>query len=540
MVTGGSVWRWWRVAESGYGDRVDPVVRTTFGVRRKIPPENFSGGGGRNPVGEGGRRWGGMRGERERVDEDAKTVNRKVQIQAPVDGKKVIITEASVRRDLQLADENGTECLPNATIFAELERMRSAMLLFPKPHYFNQPLSLQPQKNQKPRKSKKQNTKVPQLSGSTDDAADKNVTQTSNDSLLNTQALEIERLKRRVKKLEKKKRSRTPVLKRLRKVGRSARIESSKDKVLWFGGPYFLVFFADQDAGLHGCEDSGSYAVKEVSTADPVTTSGEVVTTAGIEVSTATIIPVSVAPTTSTTTTVIAEVEITLAQTLTELKSTRSLRERGLQGTKMEKQQDLIKSETNTQCKMDTDYQLLKNANKRTRTLCIEEMSKLFVQTLRRLEKEQLCTEIRAREKSNKPPTKAQKRSTMSTYLKHMVGYKHTQLKSKSYDEIQKLFDKEMKRVNTFVDMDTELVEGSEKSAEDSTKRAGTELEQEVAKKQKIDDDQEETRMKELMNIVPDEEEIGIDAIPLAHYASMLNDWRSLKQESWLLSNHES
>ncbi|GJY13981.1 hypothetical protein Tco_0383290 [Tanacetum coccineum] len=53
----------------------------------------------------------------------AKTVNGEMQIQALVDGKKVIITEASVRRDLQLADENGTECLPNATIFTELERM---------------------------------------------------------------------------------------------------------------------------------------------------------------------------------------------------------------------------------------------------------------------------------------------------------------------------------------------------------------------------------------------------------------------------------
>ncbi|GJT61923.1 hypothetical protein Tco_1005456 [Tanacetum coccineum] len=30
----------------------------------------------------------------------------------------------------------------------------------------------------------------------------------------------------------------------------------------------------------------------------------------------------------------------------------------------------------------------------------------------------------------------------------------------KSYDEIQKLFDKEMKRVNTFVAMDSEVVEG--------------------------------------------------------------------------------
>ncbi|GJZ61304.1 retrovirus-related pol polyprotein from transposon TNT 1-94 [Tanacetum coccineum] len=38
-------WRWWRVAESEYGDRVDPVVRTTFGFDRKNPPEKFSGGG---------------------------------------------------------------------------------------------------------------------------------------------------------------------------------------------------------------------------------------------------------------------------------------------------------------------------------------------------------------------------------------------------------------------------------------------------------------------------------------------------------------
>ncbi|GJZ75579.1 hypothetical protein Tco_0640044 [Tanacetum coccineum] len=47
------------------------------------------------------------------------------------------------------------------------------------------------------------------------------------------------------------------------------------------------------------------------------------------------------------------------------------------------------------------------------------------------------------------------------------------------------------KEVRTFCVNKIELVEGSEKRAEDSTKRAGTELEQEVAKKQKIDDDQE-------------------------------------------------
>ncbi|GJR81887.1 hypothetical protein Tco_0152672 [Tanacetum coccineum] len=54
----------------------------------------------------------------------------------------------------------------------------------------------------------------------------------------------------------------------------------------------------------------------------------------------------------------------------------------------------------------------------------------------------------------------------MSTYLKNMAGYKHNQLKNKSFDDIQKLFEKAIKRVNTFVDMYTELVEGSEVRAE--------------------------------------------------------------------------
>ncbi|GJT49353.1 hypothetical protein Tco_0975510 [Tanacetum coccineum] len=59
----------------------------------------------------------------------------------------------------------------------------------------------------------------------------------------------------------------------------------------------------------------------------------------------------------------------------------------------------------------------------------------------------------------------------MSTYLKNMAGHKHNHLKNKSFNDIQKLFDKAMKRVNTFVDMDTELVEGSEERIE-KTKRS--------------------------------------------------------------------
>ncbi|GKA78341.1 putative ribonuclease H-like domain-containing protein, partial [Tanacetum coccineum] len=44
-------------------------------------------------------------------------------VEALVDKKKVIITETSIRSDLKLNDAEGIDCLPTATIFAELERM---------------------------------------------------------------------------------------------------------------------------------------------------------------------------------------------------------------------------------------------------------------------------------------------------------------------------------------------------------------------------------------------------------------------------------
>ncbi|GJV10753.1 hypothetical protein Tco_1352294 [Tanacetum coccineum] len=51
----------------------------------------------------------------------------------------------------------------------------------------------------------------------------------------------------------------------------------------------------------------------------------------------------------------------------------------------------------------------------------------------------------------------------MSVYLKHVGAYKYNQLKGRSYDEIQKLFDKEMKRVNSFVALNSEAQEISGK-----------------------------------------------------------------------------
>ncbi|GJT46210.1 hypothetical protein Tco_0954925 [Tanacetum coccineum] len=85
------------------------------------------------------------------------------------------------------------------------------------------------------------------------------------------------------------------------------------------------------------------------------------------------------------------------------------------------------------------------------------------------------------------------------------------------------MFDRAFKRVNTFEDFRTELVEGKEK-------RAGTELIQEITKKQKVEDDKETAELKQLMKIIPDEEEVAIDAIPLAIKSPSIIGWKIYKE----------
>ncbi|GKD06437.1 hypothetical protein Tco_1181411, partial [Tanacetum coccineum] len=326
---------------------------------------------------------------------------------------------------------------------------------------------------------------------------------------------EITSLKLRVKKLEKKEGSRTHKLKILYKVGRSARVVSSDEASL-----------GDQeDASKQGrkiddidkdAEDTAkkviNVAEKEVSTADPVPTAGEVVTTASVEVS---------SPTEATISN-----ELTLAQTLIEIKSAKPKVKRVVIG---EQSESITKTRPQQLPSKDKGKGIMEEPRKPTKKkdqirldeelafrLQAEEVEEVRL-TREKAEKEQEANvalieewddiqakikadqKKRAEEKRNKPPTKVQKRNIMSTYLKNMAGYKHNQLKNKSFDDIQKLFDKEMKRVNTFVDMDTELVEESSKrteiTQESSSKRAGDELEQERIKKQKMDEDKESTKL---------------------------------------------
>ncbi|GKE93192.1 hypothetical protein Tco_1574287 [Tanacetum coccineum] len=330
------------------------------------------------------------------------------------------------------------------------------------------------------------------------------------------QAQEIISLKLRVKKLVKKGGSRTHKIKRLYKVGRSIKVISSdkaslgdqedafkqgrkiddidKDAEITLvdetQGRYSnnLIFDTDvlNDEKVFARQDMAekevNVAEKEVSTADPVTTASEVVTTTIVEISTA-------KPTETTITN-----DLTLVQTLIEIISAKpkvkgvvigeqsetTTRTRPQQLPSKDKaeleEEDRLVRQREEEANIvswdnDADYQMAQQMQaEEQEKLSIEEKSKLFVQLLEARKKH--FAAMRAQEKRNKPLTKAQKRKIMSTYLKNMAGYKHNQLKNKSFNDIQKLFDKAMKRVNIFVDMDTLLVEGSEVRAEGSKTRA--------------------------------------------------------------------
>nr|GEW49984.1 hypothetical protein [Tanacetum cinerariifolium] len=149
----------------------------------------------------------------------------------------------------------------------------------------------------------------------------------------------------------------------------------------------------------------------------------------------------------------------------------------------------------------------------------------------------------RAKEIRNKPPTKAQQKNLMCTYMKNMEGFKQKDFNRKSFDDIKKMFDKVYKRVNTFVDVNTSNVEESLKKTQakvtkGSSKKAGQELEQESTKKQKLveqdqakvaDDDTAE--LKRCLEIVPkDDDDVAIEATPLSSKSPTIVDYKIYKK----------
>nr|GEV71302.1 uncharacterized mitochondrial protein AtMg00810-like [Tanacetum cinerariifolium] len=566
----------------------------------------------------------------------AKIVNGKGQLQALVDGKKVLITEFTIRRDIQLEDCKGVDCLTNAVIFEQLTLMGIYVTpshtkkifgnikrvgkgfsgrktpLFPTmmvqaqedmgeglahptdPHHTSiiiQPSTSQPQKTKKHRKPRRKVTEVPQPSDPTsvvdepvneemDNSLERaattatsldtehdrgnifktqskaktnelgsqgtslvgglrcqetigdtvaqtrpeRVSKISNDPLLagvntpqssedslkltelmklctklqqrviylettkTTQAMEIESLKRRVKSL-KGERDEGLGEEDTSKQERIADIDANEDI-------YLVNVYKDEDMFGVNDLDGDEVIVKSVDVAEQAK---EVVD--DIALAKALMIIKSAKP--KALKVMIQEPEHgTTTTTPTTITAASS------------------RPKDDVQANIDADYELSQRLQAEEQDeLTDAEKAKLFMQFLKKRRK--FFAAKRVKENRNRPPTRSQQRSIMCTYLRNMEGWKLKSLKKKSFAEIQELFDKAMKKVNTFVDLRTELVEESSKKAEaeitqeGSLKRAGDEMEQERSKKQKVEDDKESKELKKCLEIIPDNgDDVTIDATP--------------------------
>ncbi|GJV35316.1 hypothetical protein Tco_1407793 [Tanacetum coccineum] len=369
------------------------------------------------------------------------------------------------------------------------------------------------------------------------------------------QAHEIRSLKKRVKKLKRKKKSRTHGLKRLYKVGLSARIDSSDDEAtlgdqedaskqrrkiydidvdddITLDSTYF-----DTDPDMFVMHDlDGDEVFVEIK--EPVVNAATIYKY-NFHYAQRLVIQEQEQASTPITSSKDKGKGIMVKEPLKMKKKDQVLfdeqeairlqaqfdEEERIAREKEEANAALIAQWNDIQDKVETDYELAQRLQaEEQEELTIKEKSKLFQQLLEKRRKHFAAK--RAEERRNRPPTKAQQRSIMCTYLKNMAGWKPKDLKTKSFANVQELFDKAMKRVNTFVDMDTELMEGSETREESSSKRAGDELEQEPSKKQKVDDDKETEELKQCMEIISDDgDDVTIEATPLSTKSPTIVDY---------------
>ncbi|GJU26331.1 ribonuclease H-like domain-containing protein [Tanacetum coccineum] len=365
-----------------------------------------------------------------------KTINGEVQLQALVDGKKIIITEATVRRDLQLEDAEGGGPRRQETMGDTIAQTRS-----------------------------------------------ENVSKRSNDSLLaevNTPRSDEDRLKLNelmdfVKRLEKKGGSRTHKLKILYKIGRFTRVISSDEASL-----------VDETQGRYGDEDM--FGVHDLD-GDEVVVESEVATKKKDD-------------------------EVSVVKEVVKLKS--------------------VKPKVTTAKTTTTKGILLQEPSESittTTTIPSKDKGKGI------MVKEHL--KMKKKDQINFDEQEALRLLAEFNEEDRLAREKAQQVEEANiaWDDIQAKIDADYqlakRLVNTFVDMDTELVEvraeGSEIREESSSKRAGGELKQESTKKQKMDDDKEADDLKSLMKIVPNEEEVAIDAIPLTTKPPKDLVWRNLQ-----------
>nr|GEW23248.1 probable serine/threonine-protein kinase WNK9 [Tanacetum cinerariifolium] len=204
------------------------------------------------------------------------------------------------------------------------------------------------------------------------------------------------------------------------------------------------------------------------------------ITTVGIKVSTVSIIPITTAP--------ITDVEHTLAQAFVEIKTVKS----------------------------KTKIIVMQEPSEATSTIPIQPSSKDKGKVI--------MDNVQATIDADRQLAEQQRKLKRSE-INHL----------QRFDAVKKMFDKAYKKLNTFVAMDSEVVERSNNTesevTEGSSKRPGDELKQESSKRQRLEDDDDSAQLKKNLEIVPnDGDDVTVDAKSLSYKSQTIVDYKIHKK----------
>ncbi|GJX14752.1 putative ribonuclease H-like domain-containing protein [Tanacetum coccineum] len=504
-----------------------------------------------------------------------KIVNNETQIHAKVDGKTIVILESSVMRTV-------TPLFQSMLAIQAVEGEGSGQPFEPQPKHSPAPpshvvqvtnIASHPQKTQTTRRAKRgQDTKIPQSGGPPKKVSDEAVYTGEDDRVgtglgsgprcqdttLGDADAQTRKLKKKVRRLEKKLRARTLGMK-LFKIGTSRRKSLDKENVFKQGRnlktrPMFEE--GDFDNDFDDIDDMVNEAMKNVK-GDTINAAGAKDKEKGKGVAFRAAQEESARPTRILPTIdpkdkgkgimqepekppknpIKAQIQrdAEIAQRLFKEEQAQFEREQRIARERAAEQEAkdaaLIEQMEDIQARMDADELLAERLQQEEREqFTIEEKSRMLVEMIAK--RKRFFAAQRAEQIRNKPPTRAQLRNKMVTYLKHMGKYTHNQMKSKSFEEIQKLYEREQKWINDFVPMDFEVVKDSRKGKAEGSrkktvarKRTGEKLDDESVKRQKIEDDAEKEELRAYLDIIPgDDEAVNVESLATKY---PIVDWKT-------------
>nr|GEW43348.1 hypothetical protein [Tanacetum cinerariifolium] len=382
----------------------------------------------------------------------AKNINREAQIHAKVYEKKVIISEASIRRDLRFGDERGVDCFSNKVIFKQLILMGK----------------------HKSRKTKREDTKLPQTSVPTKHVTDEAVNEEMDDSLerATTTAtnLDAKQHSGNISKTQSKATPNEPGSRGTSLGGGSRRQDAMGDTI---------ALTRDEDVfGVNDQDDTSMFdANKDLQGEEVVEKAVVVEEVIAISITT----PISTAATTTTTATTptISMDEITLANALIEMKTSRPK----AKGIVMQEP-----SETPTPTRIVSSQQPSKVQDIGKGTMVEPEM-----------------------------PLMKKAQISLDEELAFKLQLKKMNKKG--------LLEKKLSRLKRNSKKTKEIAQ------EGSSKRARDELEQEIARKQRIENENESAELKRCLEIVSNNrDDVTIDATPLSSKSPINVDFRIYKE----------